>query len=115
MTKSKPPKTIRSGHCGLRNPPDVHRQCLGAYGGYLCHCECHTTPEPPADDRPAALTLEDVVAAELDRQIEALDLRDRTYAQFLQTTARAVIGVVQNDGRDTNPSRLPALADEEVP
>jgi hypothetical protein len=113
MTKPKAPKTIRSGHCGLRNPPDVHRQCLGVYSGYPCHCECHTTPEP-AEARPPAMSLEDAVAAELDRQIEAMDLQDRTYEQFLQTTARAVIAIVGNDQRDTNPARLPALADEEV-
>jgi hypothetical protein len=104
MTQTKTPeapKMHRSGHCGLRNPPAIHAQCRGLYSGYPCHCECHTTPEP-AQARLPALTLEDAVAAELDWQIEAMDLQDCTYDQFLQATARAVIGIVQNDRRDTN-------------
>jgi hypothetical protein len=31
------PKTVLSGHCGIRR----HHACRGAYGGAQCPCACH--------------------------------------------------------------------------
>ena len=43
--RKPPPRPFRSGHCGLTNPPEIHRQCAGAYDGRTCGCRCHMPPK----------------------------------------------------------------------
>jgi hypothetical protein len=77
------PKMHRSGHCGLRNPPSIHSQCLGVYSGYPCRCECHTAPD-----------VEHLVVAEIRRHLA--DHNEQNYQAFLHQLARAVIAIVRD-------------------
>lgn len=52
---NRQPRPWYSGHCGIRNPPTIHRQCTDHYGNLPCACTCHTTTEPVA--RPRLLDL----------------------------------------------------------
>jgi hypothetical protein len=86
MTKTKAPaapQTHRSGHCGLRNPPSIHSQCLGIYSGYPCCCDCHV-----------ASGVEHLVVAEIRRHLA--EVNEENYQTFLRQLARAVISIVQD-------------------
>lgn len=39
-------KPIRSGHCNLSNPPEIHAQCDGDVQGHPCSCDHHLEVEP---------------------------------------------------------------------
>lgn len=43
--KVKEPTPLRSGFCGLGNPPDAHARCSGHVRQHPCKCECHQTHE----------------------------------------------------------------------
>lgn len=54
-TKVKAPKPLRSGWCGLTNPPDSHARCSGHVGEHPCPCACHA--QPVAEPEPNRLQL----------------------------------------------------------